>query len=132
MSLVAHSRLIPLFFFFLFFFACSLPVLPWVSFFLLFLLFYFFTYHYTILVFCEDIPSLARRQICLCILRRKIKDYNNNYSSDFFEIGSCEKYTIHEEPFGDDGLSNSQKRAKIGIYIHSENFAVTKTCDLLQ
>ena len=119
---MAHSRLIPLFFIYFYFFRmlASSSALGWVSFFFFFFffylfLFYFFTYHHTIFVFVRagDIPSSARRQICLCILRRKIKDYNNNYSSDFFEKGSCEKYTIHEEPFGDDGLSNSQKEQKL-------------------
>ena len=76
--LVAHSRLI------LFFFACSLSVLHLAGFllFLLFLLLFFFFFpfitSYSFFVRAGDIPSSARRQICLCILGRNIKDYNNN------------------------------------------------------
>ena len=49
--------------------------------FLLYLLFFksFFPIitPYSFFVRAGHIPSSARRQICLCILRRKIKDYNN-------------------------------------------------------
>ena len=78
--LVAHSRLIP---YFLSLSHARFQFCPWLGFFSFFFFFFFFSFFsiitpYSFFVRTGDIPSSARRQICLCILRRKLKDYNNN------------------------------------------------------